>query len=379
MRHSFVLSFSLSLLSCIVRPQSTDTKFMAVDHELRQRFDGYLIAKVHEPFWTIHYSFDRCPPVDEVTQLRFTKIVTKFLQSWLQPLREYTDKPIVADFRYRLNPDWRGATFGVTHICVFEEAPKAFFGPLGIINPTHTGLEFTWRGMNSMPHELGHLFGLADTYVGAILGAGGRSTGGLDGTRGSQPGSIMSSRFLTLLNKTLLQNEGRLVIVDDPVPLHGLVPLGKDDENGITWLYKYTYEGLPMEDCFFSNYELEETPLGCAPKYPLIFELKHGVESFALGVLADDKNLAVNAQDADGMTALHHAVLHRFEEVIRVLLARPDIKPFLKGKDGLTPLQLAEETGQERIAALIAAHPKAMPVAAKGKQTTTWGELKKEE
>ena len=38
---------------------------------------------------------------------------------------------------------------------------------------------------------------------------------------------------------------------DKPMPLQGLALLGKDDSNGIVWLYKFTYEGLVLEDCFF--------------------------------------------------------------------------------------------------------------------------------
>ena len=41
--------------------------------------------------------------------------------------------------------------------------------------------------------------------------------------------------------------------------------LGRDDKNGIVWLYKATYEGLELRDCFFPDYELEEEPLGCRP------------------------------------------------------------------------------------------------------------------
>ena len=59
-------------------------------------------------------------------------------------------------------------------------------------------------------------------------------------------------------------------------------------------------------------------------------------------VIKDDEGLDVNAQDKDGLTALHHAVIHEFAKVIGMLLA----------------------------------HPQAMAVDAKDKQITTWGELK---
>jgi hypothetical protein len=51
--------------------------------------------------------------------------------------------------------------------------------------------------------------------------------------------------------------------------------------------------------------------------------------------------------------------------VIKVLMQRDDLK-YYKNNDGQTPLQLATQLGLDEIAALIAAHPKAMAVAPKG-------------
>ena len=153
--------------------------------------------------------------------------------------------------------------------------------------------------------------------------------------------------------------------------------LGRDDKVGIVWLYKMTYEGLALRDCFFPDYELEEEPLGCRPKYPLIFALQHGAEVQALIVLQDDAGLDVNMRDADGMTALHHAVLNKYTRVVKTLLQRADLR-YYKNNAGQTPLQLATKLGLDEIAALIAVHPKAMAVDAQGKRplTTTWGALK---
>ena len=125
----------------------------------------------------------------------------------------------------------------------------------------------------------------------------------------------------------------------------------------------------------FPDYELEVAPLGCRPKYPLIFALQHGAEVLAIVVLRDDAGLDVNGRDADGMTALHHAVLNKYTWVVKVLMQRDDLK-YYKNNDGQTPLQLATQLGLNEIAALIAAHPKALAVDAKRTLTTTWGALK---
>ena len=215
------------------------------------------------------------------------------------------------------------------------------------------GVQVTPAFMSFLVHEMGHTFGLADTYLRPLdWGNPELDKGGPDFTKGTQPSSIMSG-------VSLFHRGGGL--------------LGRDGKNGIVWLYKLTYEGLALRDCFFPDYELEEEPLGCRPKYPLIFALKHGAEVLAIVVLRDDAGLDVNVRDADGMTALHHAVFNNYTWVVKTLLQRDDLKPFLKNNDGQTPLQLARALGLEEIAALIAAHPKALAVDAKRTLTTTPG------
>ena len=50
----------------------------------------------------------------------------------------------------------------------------------------------------------------------------------------------------------------------------------EDDRKGIIWLYKFTYENQPLNDCLFLDYVYEPNPAGCRPKYPLIHEIKYG-------------------------------------------------------------------------------------------------------
>ena len=209
--------------------------------------------------------------------------------------------------------------------------------------------------MAVLVHEMGHIFGLADTYLRfEDWGKPELDKGGSDATKGTQPGAAMSGL-------TAFHRDGGM--------------LGRDDKVGIVWLYKRRYEGLGLRDCVFPDYELEVAPLGCRPKYPLIFVLKHNHEVGAIIILRDDPGLDVNVRDADGMTALHHAVLNNYTRVVKTLLQRDDLK-YYKNNDGQTPLQLATALGLNEIAALIAAHPKALAVDAKRPLTTTWGALK---
>ena len=165
--------------------------------------------------------------------------------------------------------------------------------------------------------------------------------------------------------------------------MHGLFPLGVDDINGTIWLYKHIYEGQPLKDCFFPDYEFEEFPVGCRPKFPLIFELKYGStinnakEWYALRIIGEDQNLDVNAQDADGMTALHYAVMLELDKVVKELLAQKNIKPFLHNQHGHSALQIARENKLDRIITLLLRHPLTLPVNPKGKLATSWGHLKK--
>ncbi len=398
-----ILSFVL-LTSCILRPPPpADKKFMALHHEQRLRLHGALINKVHAPHLVINYGYgDDCPPEARNNDERLTGAVSKALRTWLQPLRDYTDKQIVKDFRYRLVADPRPAAGDMWIIfhCGLGASTALVGGATPGIN-LRSGTKAVIQLMNSLMHEMGHVFGLDDTYITTKeRGKPGVSKGGLKHTRGTQPNSVMAL-------------SGDIRGHEDPIALDGLAVLFKDDINGIIWLYRHVHEGLPLEDCAFPEYELEEDPMGCRPKYPLIFEIKYGRSDFWAGeVLNDDRDIDINAQDKDGLTALHHAVLKgykelvielskhqgidinaqdkdgltalhhavlkRFDDVVARLIAHQDIKPFLKNADGHRALDLARQLELPRIVTLIAAHPKAMPVAAKGKQTTTWGELKKE-
>ena len=346
----------LGSVSCILRKSTSKEKFIALEHERGVR-PNIMVDKVHAPHWDIAYSYgDDCLPEEKNNDAALTAAVTEALQIWLQPLRDYAERPIVNDFRYRLSANRHAGDLTIIFRCQQGRSGAA----VGRGIPPHiklrAGIKVTPAFMASLVHEMGHTFGLADTYLrGVDWGNPELDKGGRDATKGTQPSSIMAGSHP--------HRDGGLI--------------GQDDKNGIIWLYKATYEGLALRDCFFPDYELEEEPLGCRPKYPLIFALQHGIETIATLILKQDEGLDVNVRDADGMTALHYAVLNKYTRVVKTLLQRDDLKPFLQNNDGQTPLQLARARGFNEIAALIAAHPQALAVDAKGKQIQTWGELKK--
>ncbi len=209
--------------------------------------------------------------------------------------------------------------------------------------------------MLGLIHELGHAFGLEDTYVKQERHKDWKNKGGLEATVGTQPASAMAGWS-----------------ADE----HS-IRIAEDDVRGILWLYKHFHEGLPTEDCFFPDYVLEEEPRGCIPKYPLIFELKHGYPHRAIRMLDEDPNLDVNAQDESGLTALHHAVMQDAYEIAEHLLAQRRIKPFLRDNEGRSALAIARAAKLKDIITLLLEHPLTLPVNPKSKLTTTWGHLKK--
>ncbi len=410
------------VLACLVWfsvvPQALG--FIVFEHEGWDDLNT-LITKVHEDQWVIHYSYgDNCPPEQRNNDAALTAAVTEALQIWLQPLREYTDRPIVNDFRYKLSADWNAADFGITFHCHIgaSTAPVGRNQSPGIDMRATTNVALPGF-IPSLLHEMGHIFGLEDIYTRTDRDERWLTKGGLDSTRGTQPEAIMAS--------SSWHRNGKPV-------------LGKDDKNGIIWLYKVTYEGLSIRDCFFTDYELEPEPLGCVPKHPLIFELKHGLEVRGLRMIEEDKSLDINAQDETGMTALHyaaircaeeknapdpkavigfldvvkvllghkvilggqvtnlppntainvnaqdkegrtalhHAVRNELTEVVKMLLAHADIVPFLRDNEGRSPLQIARENKLDRMITLLLEHPLTLPVHPKSKLTTTWGHLKKQ-
>ncbi len=362
-----------------------------------------LILKVHEPEWKIGFRYGvDCKPEDRQNTEALQEAISFSIRRWLEPLKELNPaRPIVDKFVYELQADFisreledieglRAVDLRVTFKC--EQGRS--YAAIGRIFPPavfmRLGTEVTPRMLSVLIHELGHTFGLVDTY--AVEGFM-RSRGGLRRTAGIQPASTMSGHDH-----------------DGEKPMDNI---SEDDKRGIIWLYKYFYEGLATDDCFFADYifvEEPEEPRGCRPKHTLIFEVKHGYPINVLQLLEDDPSIDINAQDIGGMTALHYAVMNEYEEVVITLLAHPsidinaqdvggmtalhyavmneyeevvitllahkDIKPFLSDKQRRTALRIARERGLDKIIALLLSHPLTLAVEATNKLTTTWGQLK---
>ena len=392
--HAFMLML-VGILCLSIAPVASG--FMSLQQQRGTRPDT-MVDKVHAQHWNISYSYGGdCQPDDKNNDEALTKAITEVLQMWLEPLREYSKKPIVSDFRYLLDADRDASDLTVVFHCRNRVSTATLLVGKSPQIDMREGTKVTRNFMEAFMHEMGHAFGLADTYIPADKwGDPELDKGGQDSTKGTQPASLMSGNTI--------HRDG------NPV-------LGQDDKNGVIWLYKVIYEGLSIVDCFFPDYKLENPPLGCIPKRPLIFELKHGIEVRVLRMLKQDETLDLNARDADGMTALHHAFINEYTrvvdallsfedidvnardakgltalhhavllnatEIVEKLLAHAKIKVNIRNNDGRTPAQLARDIGRFQFTKLIWEHPTAkLPpwsVTSAGKLTTTWGHLKKQD
>ena len=332
--------------------------FIAGDHRIPEHLKrklNNLIRRVHKEQWVIGYAYADpewvhrsavCPPEARNNGEAIEEVITQALNAWLQPVRDLnTGKPVVSDFRFVPNFEVRPKDLAdlllydlhIFFFCEFGES-GALVGVNMAIPPAVTirqGTDINPSFLTHLLHEIGHTFGLLDTY--RILKREKEelrvSRGGLAKTIGHQPASVMSG-----------------INFPPPVPTR----VSQDDANGIVWLYKFYHENLPLEDCIFPDYELETSPDGCRPKYPLIFEIKHSIEGFAIQVIDQDRNTDVNARDAEGSTALFWAAKRGYYDLADRLVVHKDID--IRDADGTAALKEAAKQGHRDIVNLFLEH-----------------------
>lgn len=332
MQSLFALLFVIIAGCKLVHPVA-DKKFSTYVQSGREyaNRDINLIRKVHYPKWKICYAIN-CPDASidqEVIKVthrqKYEKAITQALQTWLQPIAELTNKKLVGsnnqDFVYK----YYGKEIDST--CKMDKLKDTLSTNAGdgehVLQITFAGSRrgFHFKGQVQTPclhnalshaillHEIGHAFGLLDTY-----------TKFDKVTYGLQPPAIMSDKYIRNVD----------------------LALAEDDINGVQWQYRYYHrenlkQGVrPVEltDCPFRNYEYVQTSEGgaCRPRHILMHNLKqahlvekmHGDLFYTYEVLSDlimslhivgnnkqggAHDPDINYQDKTGNTALHYQVL----------------------------------------------------------------------
>ena len=342
------LTLALAVYLCLGALPATEG-FMAYDHfnpTVRRKMNN-LIRRVHKAEWVIGYRYmDNCPPAARNNGAAIEEAITTSLRAWLQPVRDLnTGKPVVDDFRYVSDlvipiedeAERKLYDLVIFFYCDFGKS-FALVQTDETVPPTiklHRGTRVDGQFAGVLLHEIGHTFGLLDTYLRNIGEEFRVSRGGLGRTIGHQPASVMSA-----------------LLIPSPRPTR----ISQDDANGIVWLYKFYHENLPLEDCVFPDYELEKSPDGCRPKSPLIFEIKHGREDLALEVIHDDKDTDINAKDGDGMTALQYAIIKGYPRLVNRLFSYEAIEVNSQDGGGLTALHYAVLQKNQQVVNALLAH-----------------------
>ena len=156
--------------------------------------------------------------------------------------------------------------------------------------------------LTTLLHEVGHAFGLADTYIDSSPGIMASrfsiaSTGGDSSVIGKQPLSVMNKHSLVALDH-----------LDE-------IDITDDDRNGIEWLYRrYVIGDVKSTDCL-GDYQFEASTNGCTPKYLFIHTARQGNIDAIDRLLKGDSKIDINQQDSLGNTALHYAATKEYRDL----------------------------------------------------------------
>ena len=309
----------VTILAACHEGQVAETEFVALDQEKGYWFSSpsFLIKKVHARQWRIAYGFTDNNRCGNRFSGRYGEqllaSVSSSLRVWLGALS--AKRNIVDDFRYELRryrSNLRGLPlrFGwlekkpdltIVFYCqrgrsfMYTEPVPSLHMLRAVDNSDYNRLtDLRYYRASTLLHEIGHAFGLGDTYVDRSrlarrLRRYNRSDGGARITTGKQPIAVMNRHHHVALDA------------------QGDLRLATDDFDGMQWLYgRYVAKNTKRKSCPHDYYRERKTK-GCAPVYPLIFAVKQGVWRVVDDLLREDTSIDINTQDRLGNTALHYA------------------------------------------------------------------------
>lgn len=308
--------------ACAVVDNESDSKFVAF---VQQDSGGtnidakFLIKGVHKSAWQIGIGFadnnDCAGSFSPRHKGELQAGISEAFRVWLASL---ADKPrIVNNFNYLSLDSYVATIIQRRSVYLLRKNNSAF--DLQIVIRCERGRSFAFRRSGQEPvinlfrgslinassavtslrqyykvillHEIGHAFGLGDTYIDQHnVFRYSRSDGGSRLTAGKQPLAIMNAIYQA-----------------NPAYYQGY-RLGADDVAGIKWLYRYYVEKSinSVRECL-GDYTYEQSTKGCRPRHRLIFAVKQGDLLTVRNLLKDDQTIDLAEKDNLGNTALHHA------------------------------------------------------------------------
>ena len=353
--------FTLCISGC-KKQEDTQAKFIAFAQTYKNNIKGLLINKVHKSEWKIRYGFadnNGCGGESDM----LTAAITEALQAWLQAL-QYRGN-IVKNFSYELAKTieagllkkW-GKIERSFYDDIFYSNPPRDKHALAVIFHCKEGGAFARAWANPIElhiyqeeksylksailHEIGHAFGLGDTYVDNSGGVERYNTndGGASETVGTQPLSVMNLSYLMAYDPNTLE-----------------LTIGADDHAGINWLYDFHYGKYINRDSCPQDYVYEPNTKGCTPSYPLIFAVKQARVEAVEKLLQEDSDIDLNQQDSLGNTALHYAAnlagLHGRE--LYDFLLKHGTKDIIKNKNNATAREILAGEHNKFVATMFAA------------------------
>ncbi len=298
-----------------------------------------LMHKVHNQTIAIRYGFvPEC--AGKYSHAQVKRDVEQALRLWLQPLRDWpalaaAPKTFVDNFSFvreetSPHPDPNknryvftlslGSDLDIIFYC--RSGLRSFVSIASNQMRIHLYDEGVRYSQATLVHEVGHVFGLGDTYVDAAVVDGkiaryNKSDCGSPGTVGCQPLSVMS--------------DIRWILAGNSRP-----QLLADDIAGIRWIYRYIH-GDGDKQCP-RGYVAESSTDGCVPEDLLAFALRQGDYDSAIALMLE-QNIPLDLQDQGGNTILHYAArrVANHGGHIYAKAVEAGASPDLKNNSGETP------------------------------------------
>ena len=316
----------LFAVACAIEEPSGEEKFISLGQKLGADLnDLSLIQQVHTRELVIGYAFaDNNGCSTRYTDSQVKTDISDALNAWLDTLRGWSGLvaskgPIVSKFTYvkgqfvigtPLDTDiaigkekhirlanaeaYPSLQLWVTFQCYQGRSTYFWFkdASYAAITMLDEGLNIDYD-TGTLLHEIGHAFGLYDTYVEEAHGT--TSDCGEDLIVGCQPLAVMN------LHNMLFS-------------IHGEKRLGVDDIAGIRYVYRDIHAN---EQTCPADYTNELTTSGCKPKHPLVFAIMNGdllnaaaiIKNMNAGQTNEELSALINKQDGKGQTLLHYAAL----------------------------------------------------------------------